>query len=377
MLSAFLVLVFLFALVGFLVGLLWPRGALFWSRVRTRRRSALIYGFLTVFSFLLIGQVSPRAPSTHEGIAQQSPTLLTTFTTSAPTSPAAGDTSLPSTTSVTMGSPTPRSLSYLSYLRLCTTYGQMTSLQQDALAASLRGQRLEGWIGEVEDVRPSLSSLSNNDTVDIDMTQCGPQMSFTAPASLALQLKRGEAVQFAGVVTNTPRGYWQILLTEAHPSSLPSPPLTGLGATVADWNTAHPTAQCYVSGVPSGPTVAVGKPPVRYEAVDCSSDPRGRIAGYTIQLATPLPLAQAEAVAQRELPVDVFTLWEESHLGCSAGIVYESPTLAALNRGIAVASARFTTYNLTGYTFDFDPNRVNRISIGFLHDFSPVRPNLC
>jgi hypothetical protein len=104
------------------------------------------------------------------------------------------------------------------------------------------------------------------------------------------------------------------------------PALTGFGATLAQWKTAHtldvkvPARNAYLPRV-AGDTDGTDT----WQVVTVAG---GRVISYTLNLA-PSSLRAAEARARRELPADARLLWRRTFGGTCAQEQFESATLAA------------------------------------------------
>jgi hypothetical protein len=113
------------------------------------------------------------------------------------------------------------------------------------------------------------------------------------------------------------------LATTTTPAAAPGPALTGLGATVAQWNAAHtldvsvPAGNAYLPRVDGNEDT--------WQLVTVAG---GRISSYTLNVP-PSSLRSAEAQARQEMPADTQVLWTRTVPGTCAQVQFESATLAA------------------------------------------------
>jgi len=91
-----------------------------------------------------------------------------------------------------------------------------------------------------------------------------------------------------------------LLLAAACGGSSPTSSLTGFGATIAAWNSAHPKGSVYAGLLAYGPTVATPQGPMpQFNGVQLQS---GRVSQYTEVLRNGTPLAAAKKAALANLP---------------------------------------------------------------------------
>jgi hypothetical protein len=150
---------------------------------------------------------------------------------------------------------------------------------------------------------------------------------------------------------------------------------TGMGATLADWERAHPkgsdgcsAGHCYGRKVQLNP----GESMYEFTTTETSGPPEKRVTGYTQALGEGVILAAAKAAVLQVLPLDTKTLafWVEHKAGSCALWNVRSATLGrwfAANphvgdsQGVLGIDLRYT--NANGES-EYDPNKLSIASIG-------------
>src|SRR5579859_663714 len=146
------------------------------------------------------------------------------------------------------------------------------------------------------------------------------------------------------------------------PQATPTAPkITGYGATLSDWNSAHIADSRFAANSSYNPTPGLGSGNANDEYYTVSSS-GGRITTYSMRFASGTDISSAKSLALQEFPSDTTILWAQANTSDSTNACYQmevhSATLASLlstNGNVAVefgsAGDSYNSSNVTNALF--------------------------
>jgi len=141
--------------------------------------------------------------------------------------------------------------------------------------------------------------------------------------------------------------------------------LTGLGATDADWLSHHRADTAKNAGCCYDPQAG------GTDLYAAASHSKGRIAGYTIQPAPPMPALAVVSLVKSNWPPDVQVDWDQTVAGCRQMQLRSKQLDAVLGAG----ETRFIELVSSGDAYD--PERISQVLMVNLPPTSATDAGAC